>query len=80
MPPKPPHEQGPRPPHPPPHEAAKKGRCKKILVGIAVGTIVAFIAGLTMHFFGISINVILPVLAPVWVGVTTLVFMALSQH
>lgn len=69
------------PPHPKPSkEGTGKNRVKAIVLSVALGTVVALIAGLALNFFQIQINVILPVLAPIWIGVTSLAFMELRQH
>jgi len=75
-----PHEKGPHEKGLPAHERARKARPKRIAISLIAGTAVAFVVGLVLHFFQISINVILPVLAPIWVGVVTLAFTAMSQH
>jgi uncharacterized membrane protein len=93
LPPRPPH-LGPLPPiepHPKPisppldslpyHQPIKTRRHAKILViSILLGTIFTVVLGLILGYFKISINVILPVLAPIWVGSITLFQSIISKN
>lgn len=89
IPPKPPHEpsERPLPPHlhkpghpMPPHERFKGETWKRLVASIAIGTIATVIfASLLFYVFQISINVVLPASAPIWVGTATIIFMALSE-
>ena len=71
-PPKLPHEH---PKLPPPHH--KKG---KIFWAFLTGTIATVFIGFFLSLFDISINVILPVLAPIWVGSITLIYTITKDH
>ncbi len=80
MPPKPPHGPGPHPG--PPHERKKLFgifTARSLIFGLILGTIITGIMGLVLNYFAISINVILPVLAPIWVGSITLSYTILNQ-
>lgn len=71
QPPKPlPHEPLPHPPKPP----HKKRSPKTLLIGFLTGTVLTALIGLILWMLEISINVILPVLAPIWVGSVSLVY------
>lgn len=80
--PPPPHLPGHPPPPPdnphklPPHQS-KKG---KLIWALLTGTIVTAFIGFLLNLFDISINVILPVLAPIWVGSTTLIYTVTKDH
>ncbi|MFH1587273.1 MAG: hypothetical protein ABID38_05425 [Candidatus Diapherotrites archaeon] len=52
---------------------------RNLFISIIIGSVVALIVGLVLNYFAISINVILPVLAPIWVGSITLSYTALNQ-
>lgn len=90
IPPKPPHGPGerPLPPHlhkpghpMPPHERFKGEAWKRLVASVVVGTVVtAVFASLLFYFFQISINVVLPASAPIWIGTATIFFMALSER
>ncbi len=71
-PPKLPHEHPKLPPHRP------KGG--KIFWAVLTGTITAAFVGFMLNLFNISINVILPVLAPIWVGSITLIYTITKDH
>lgn len=78
-PPKLPHEPPPLPhEHPklPPHHR-KSG---KLFWAFLTGSIVTAFIGFFLSLFNISINVILPVLAPIWVGSITLIFTVTKEH
>ena len=81
--------QPPRPPHPPvpdhkplapalnsiPHNAPpQESKTRSLLFAVVSGSILSLIVGILLAYFKISINVILPVLAPVWVGSITLIY------
>jgi len=91
MPPKPPlpphlHNKGegiphpPKPLHEPPHERKKKFLGKRVILSVLIGLTVTFVLSLILWLSSISINVILPVAAPVWVGTTTLTYSALGER
>ena len=64
------------PPHPQPHY---NNRLKSMVIGFALSTIVALIAGFALASIGIPVTVILPTLAPIWIGITTLTFMLFAE-
>ena len=81
------HKPGPpKPPHPPgpplsratpsetkgSREAHKKKSGKALFLGLILGTLIVLVVGAILYYLSISINVILPVLAPIWVGSVTL--------
>ncbi|MFH0922592.1 MAG: hypothetical protein V1811_00870 [Candidatus Micrarchaeota archaeon] len=77
MPPKPPHLRK-HPPHGPPpspphlmHAKENKGVLAKAVV---TGTTFSLAVALILFYSGIKLEVILPVIAPVWVGSITLVY------
>lgn len=60
-----------------PDHQLPSGRFRRIqLLAMALisGTLVAAIIGLILGISGVKIDVILPVLAPIWVGTITLVY------
>lgn len=69
----------PKPPHPPkpPH---KERSPKALLLGLLLGSFITAIVGLILRMSEISINVILPVLAPIWVGSITLVYSVFRER
>ncbi|MFH0835563.1 MAG: hypothetical protein V1834_00170 [Candidatus Micrarchaeota archaeon] len=82
-PPLPPHKKGkpPKPgeyghplPHQPPHLRDKQLNKSVLLKSVLVGTALTLIVGLILFFAGIKIEVVLPVIAPVWVGSITLLY------
>jgi hypothetical protein len=75
-PPKPLHHH---PPPPPPHEAWRRGTAGKLIISIAASTVVTTIVALIPWYYGISVNVILPASAPIWIGGATLAYMYLSS-
>lgn len=82
MPPKPPPAHGPSP-HPGlPHERKKIFgifTARSLIFGIVIGTVITGIIGLVLNYFAVSPEVILPVLAPIWVGAITLSYTILNQ-
>lgn len=78
----------PRPLHPPPHPKPHggpphlrvKSRARRVVLAFVISTLVALGIGYILYYFEISINVILPVLAPIWVGVATISYMAMSER
>jgi len=69
-------------PHKPPHSPHGKfhySTSKAVAIGLVLAFIVSAVAGYAMLSFGISVNVILPVLAPIWVGVLTLSYTILKS-
>ncbi|MBU1131536.1 hypothetical protein KJ840_05400 [Patescibacteria group bacterium] len=66
----------PPPHHQPLHQKFKKG---VLIKSIILGAILAALVGLMLNFFQISINVILPVLAPIWVGSITLFYQVFKE-
>jgi len=55
------------------HQAAKVNKTKSLLLAVIFGTLLAIIIGFILNYFNLSINVIMPVLAPIWVGSITLI-------
>ena len=64
----------------PHHQAPKEKRGKSLMAAIIIGTILAIIVGLILRYFEISVNIILPVLAPIWVGTITLIYSVNSKN
>lgn len=80
-PPRPEDEKPISPPLPslPYHKPAKERKGKSLLMAVIFGTLFTIIVGFTLFLFNISINVILPVLAPIWVGSATLIYSVNSK-
>ncbi|MAF14195.1 MAG: hypothetical protein CMI53_04890 [Parcubacteria group bacterium] len=94
-PPKPSHRP-PAPPHPagdineqpisPPLESLphqkppKDNKAKTLIIAIIFGSILTVAMGFILKFIGISVNVILPVLAPIWVGTITLIYSVSTKN
>ena len=82
LPPLPPHHLNPQDEKPisppldslPYHHPPRGKKSKSLLFAVIFGSLFTIIVGYVLFLFGISINVILPVLAPVWVGVITLIY------
>ena len=70
MPPKPPHlpPHLPHEPPLPPHLRKKNIDVSLLGVSLALASVFCFLLGAVLFYFAIGLNVILPVLAPVWVG------------
>lgn len=83
-PPAPPHlHEPPRPPHElheAPHERKKRFWGKRIAISVLTGIVVTAVVSIALWAAGISVNVILPVAAPVWAGSTSLVWGALGDR
>ncbi|NUM25317.1 MAG: hypothetical protein HUU49_01680 [Candidatus Buchananbacteria bacterium] len=52
---------------------------KSLLTAVLIGTIITGLCAGALSFFNISIEVILPVLAPIWVGSITLIYSVNSK-
>ena len=88
--PHPPHHHPPQPqeknPISPPldslphHKKPEEKKGGALIYGLLFGTIITAIVGGALWYFGISVNVILPVLAPIWVGSITLVYSVSSKN
>ncbi|HLC38021.1 MAG TPA: hypothetical protein VJI71_01055 [Candidatus Norongarragalinales archaeon] len=72
-PPMPPHLRHEHPPHPPlpPHEK-KKINYRLLGESVLLSSAVCLILGIILFYSSVAFNVILPALAPVWVGGITL--------
>ncbi len=77
MPPEPPKKHIPEPPKH--HSGLNLSKRTALAIGLVLAFIVAGITGYVMFGLGISIETILPVLAPVWVGVLTLSYTILRS-
>lgn len=64
------------PPHHKPHFGNRIGAMS---IGFVAASLVAGAAGLALKSVGIPLTVILPTLAPIWIGITTLTFMILVK-
>jgi len=64
----------------PHHHPPKERKTKSLIMAIIFGTIIAAGVGFILWYFEISINIILPVLAPIWIGTITLVYSVNSKH
>ncbi len=73
----PPPRQG--PPHHDQKGPHKKRSSKALTLGFFIGTIIAGIIGGILWVSDISVNVVLPVLAPVWVGSASLFYSVLKD-
>lgn len=67
-----------------PAPAAPKSRGKKksfgiLFLSVVIGTVVTMAVGMVMIYFKLPVTVVLPVLAPIWVGSITLTFMAWKE-
>ncbi|MBU1167775.1 hypothetical protein KKC60_05245 [Patescibacteria group bacterium] len=81
---KPPHHvpKGPPPGIEIPHEVVlreKKNDLWRIIVAFVLGSFIALFVGGILFFLNIHINVILPVLAPVWIGMITITLMLTKE-
>ena len=84
------------PPPPPPHEhkkpisppldslpyqqAPRSHKLKALVLAVIVATIFTAVVGFILYYFYIPVNVILPVLAPIWVGSITLFYSLFSKN
>lgn len=73
--------------HNPPHEHALPPHLRHavegknaLLKGVVVGSALTLVVGLILFYAGIKIEVVLPVIAPVWVGSITLLYNHWKQH
>ena len=64
----------------PHHKPPEKKKIKSFIVALLLATILAVTVGFILHYFHISINVILPVLAPIWIGTITLFYSVNSKN
>jgi len=64
------------PPHHKPHFGNRIGA---MFMGFIAATFAAVSAGFALKSIGIPITVILPTMAPIWIGITTLTFMLLAE-
>jgi hypothetical protein len=72
MPPKPPHHKPPKPGRPDQeHLEERKLDLWHLFSSILIGSGLALGIGFILYFIGIETDVILPVLAPIWVGAIT---------
>ena len=80
---KPPHELHHEPPHEPPlpphlkHDGENKNA---LLKGVVAGSALTLIVALILFYAGIKIEIVLPVIAPVWVGSITLLYNHWKAH
>lgn len=84
LPPEVPMASGPPPPPQGPLHDNQKGPHKKrslkaLVLGFLIGTIITGIIGGILWVSEISVNVVLPVLAPVWVGSVSLFYSVLKE-
>lgn len=63
----------------PTKDKVKKKGFALLFVSLSVGTFISVILALILVYLKLSTNVILPVIAPVWIGSTTLIFMAWKE-
>ena len=72
-------------PPPPPlkplpgHHPLRENKKKALLVALLIGSVITVAAGVGLYLLDISINVILPVLAPIWIGTITLIYSVNSK-
>ena len=76
-----PHPPPPPPNHLSPHPKAphKKRSIKALALGFLIGTIIAGIIGGILCVSDLSVNIVLPVLAPIWVGSVSLFYSVLKD-
>jgi len=69
-------------PPPPPHPIKQDHKVKRssLIKSIIIGTFLAGLVGFILNQFNININVILPVIAPVWIGSTTLFYQVFKER
>ncbi|MBU1149069.1 hypothetical protein KKI23_03185 [Patescibacteria group bacterium] len=67
-----PHEHPKLPPH--------RKKSGKLIWAIITGSVATAFVGFFLNLFNIPINVILPVLAPIWVGSITLIYSVNKEH
>ena len=78
--PPPPHEKEPGKHPPPPHLKRKSGRGGRALLSVFSGMVVTGLVSLLLLYAGISINVVLPVAAPILVGSMAFIYSFLGEH
>lgn len=61
------------------NQKVQENKLKSLTIALIFGSFITLILGLVLKFFSISINIILPVLAPVWVGSITLIYSVNSK-
>jgi len=61
------------------HQVVKENKGKTLIIALIFGSLATLIIGLVLKYFDISINIILPVLAPIWVGSITLIYSVNSK-
>ena len=61
------------------HQSFKENKKQSLMIAVIFGSFVTIIAALVLVYFKISVNVILPVLAPIWVGSITLLYSVNSK-
>jgi hypothetical protein len=62
------------------HRAAKEKRSKAGLIGFFVGTIITAAIGILLWYLQISTNIILPLLALVWIGSIIFIYSVSSRN
>ena len=62
----------------PPHHSHYKNRLYSMIAGLTLSSAMTFVAAFVLQATGIPITVILPTLAPIWIGIATLTFMLLA--
>ena len=63
---------------PPHHKPHYKDRLYAMIVGLIMSSAVSIATAFALQTAGIPITVILPTLAPIWIGITTLTFILLA--
>ncbi|UCD03605.1 MAG: hypothetical protein JSW73_03635 [Candidatus Woesearchaeota archaeon] len=54
-------------------------KCKALISGFLISTVFTTILGLLMKGVDIPTTTVLPTSAPIWVGITTLIFLVLNE-
>lgn len=62
------------------HQPPQKRKGKSLIWALIFGTLLTISIGLTLYYLQVSISVILPALAPIWVGSITLIYSVNSKN
>lgn len=62
------------------HQAAKEKGIKKLVISLVLGTLIALVAAFMLGYFKISINVILPAIAPIWIGSISIIYSVITRN
>ena len=65
-----PHHQG----------VVNRKRVKELIISLVLGTAIALVVAFVLGYFKISINVILPVIAPIWIGSISVIYSVITKN